>query len=86
MISAVLGLAFVGLVGVTIESARATAGDAGRILLTVLAGAGAALCLAGIGFAQNRWRHARLDAAKRRSRQSPDGADASDADEHRSQA
>jgi len=62
VISAVLGLALVGLVGVTIESALAAAGDAGRILLTVLAGAGAALCLAGIGFAQNRWRHGRLDA------------------------
>jgi len=86
VISAVLGLAFVGLVGVTIESARAAAGDAGRILLTVLAGAGAALCLAGIGFAQNRWRHARLDAAIRRSRESKDGADGLATDEHRSQA
>jgi choline dehydrogenase-like flavoprotein len=83
VIAAILGLAFVGLVGLTVTFARDGAGGAGGILPTVLAGAGAALCLIGIGVAQNRWRHARLDAAIRRSRESADESNGPAADEHR---
>lgn len=82
VIAAVLGLAFVGLVGLTITFTRAGTGESGSILPTVLAGAGAVLCLVGIGLTQNRWRHARLDAASRRSHESADESPHPAADEH----